>query len=48
MALGKVKEVDVAFREVEWGEYMSVGVELDITMPLIGWKKFNFGLLESV
>lgn len=48
VALGRVEEVDVAFKEVEWGEYMRVRVELNKTKPLICWKKFNIGLSKPV
>lgn len=32
--LGEVLEVDLEMEEVEWGDYMRVRVQLDITKPL--------------
>lgn len=32
--LGEVLEVDLDMSEVEWGEYMRVRVQINITQPL--------------
>lgn len=34
-AMGAVKEVDVDYGEVEWGEFMRIRVTIDITKPLL-------------
>lgn len=47
-ALGKAKEVNVVPDEVEWGEFMQIRVNLDVTKPLLRKKKLNIGLLELV
>lgn len=50
-SLGRVETIDLEYGEVEWGEYMQVKVNLDITKPLARRKKLNIGLpdhLESL
>lgn len=48
MALGSVEEVDLDYGEVEWGEFMSIRVAMDITKPLLHHKKLNLGGHELV
>lgn len=47
-SLGQCEKVDLDTSEMEWGEFMYVRVNLDITCPLLCWKKLNIGLLETV
>lgn len=47
-ALGRVKEIDMVPREVEWGEYMRIRVTLDITKMLLRRNKLNISLHEPM
>lgn len=35
VSLGRVKEINLEYRKVKWGEFMRVRVTIDITKPLI-------------
>lgn len=47
-AIGRVEEVDINYRDVEWREYMCVRICIDITKPLLRKNKMNLGLAELV
>lgn len=47
-ALGKVKEVDIAHKAIEWGEFMRIMVCLNITKPIRRRKMMNLGLAKSI
>lgn len=43
-SLGHIKEVDLEAGEIGWGEYMRVGVKIDISKPLVLGVCKNFDL----
>lgn len=47
-SLGRVEKIDLASREMAWGEFMSVKVNIDITRPLVCGKKLNIGLQKPI
>lgn len=47
-AIGKVEEVDINYKDVEWREYMRVRICIDITKPLLRKNKMNLSLAEPV
>lgn len=46
-ALGKLEEVDLEAREMEWGEFMCVRIRMDISKPLVQNKRQTIGTIES-
>lgn len=46
--MGTVEKVDLDYGEMEWREFMRIRVQLDITKPLLRWKKLNLGLPKLV
>lgn len=47
-ALRRFEEVNLDHGEVEWGEFMHIRANLDITKPLLRKKKLNIGLPKVV
>lgn len=47
-SLGRVEEVDLEIGEIEWGEYMLIRVNIDISKILLRCKKLNIGLSKPV
>lgn len=48
VSLGRVEDIDIEYKEVEWREFIRIKVSLDITKPLVWQKKLNIELPKSI
>lgn len=47
VSLVRVEKVDLEYREIKWGEFMTIRVSIDITKPILQWKRLNIGLVKQ-